>query len=219
MTTALTATKRTKTGKETASLRAEGKMPAVIYGPKQETTSIELSLRDFSKALEEAGESSIIALTVDGTEHNVLVHDLDRDPVTNVPRHADFYAVQKGQKVEVAVPIEFVGVAPAVKELSGNLLKALHELTVEAEATHLPHSIEVDVSILDALDKQILAGDVKLPTGVTLVTGPEELVATVAAAKEEEEAPVTAPDMSAIGISEERGKKEEEGDAAAPAAE
>ena len=56
---------------------------------------------------------------VDGAEHNVLIHDIDRDPITGTPRHADFYAIVKGQKVEVAVPLEFTGIAPAVKELNG----------------------------------------------------------------------------------------------------
>ncbi|MES2014227.1 MAG: 50S ribosomal protein L25 [Patescibacteria group bacterium] len=210
----LQATKRSVSGKGVQQLRKEGLMPAIVYGPKQEATAIQVPLREFSKTLEKAGESSIVVLSVDGTVHNVLIHDVDVDPVTNVPRHADFYAVQKGQKVEISVPIEFVGVAPAVKELNGNLVKALHEIEIEAEATNLPHSITVDVSVLNEIDGQILAGDIKLPAGVTLVTGAEEVVALIAAAKEEVEAPIAGPDMTAIGISEDRGKKEEEGEAA-----
>lgn len=210
----LKAAKRTVTGKGLADLRGNGLMPGVVYGPKQEATPIEMPLRDFTKTLEKAGESTVVVLSVDGKEHNVLIHEVDRDPVTNVPRHADFYAVQKGQKVQISVPIEFVGVAPAVKEANGNVVKALHEIEIEAEATNLPHSVTVDISTLDAIDKQILAGDIALPGGVTLITGAEEVVVLIAAAKEEEEAPVAAPDMSAIGISEDRGKKEEEGEAA-----
>lgn len=213
MTLELKAAKRSVSGKGVQALRQSGLMPAVVYGPKHEATSIEIVVKDFTKIFASAGESTVITLSIDGTEQNVLVHDVDRDPVTDVPRHADFYAVQKGQKVEVSVPIEFVGVAPAVKEMNGNLVKALHNIEVEAEAANLPHSITVDVSVLDALDKQILAGDIALPSGVTLVTGADEVVVLVAAAKEEVETPVTGPDMSAIGISEERGKKEEEAEA------
>jgi large subunit ribosomal protein L25 len=122
--------------------------------------------------------------------------------------------------VQVAVPIEYTGTAPAVKELNGNLVKALHEIEVEADPMNLPHEIEIDVSVLDELDKQIVAGDITLPAGVTLITGPEEVIATVIAAVEEkEEEVVAAPDMTAIGISEERGKKEEEGEAGEGAAE
>ena len=211
----LTALKRSTLGKGVQELRKEGMMPAVVYGPKQEATPISIPLREFTKTFEKAGESSVIELSVDGTEMNVLIHDVDRDPVTDTPRHADFYAVQKGQKVTISVPIEFTGVAPAVKEANGNLVKALHELEVEAEATNLPHSVTVDVSSLATLDSQILAGDISLPAGVVLITGAEEVVALIAAANEEEEAPIGAPDMSTIGISEERGKKEEAGAAEA----
>jgi len=206
----LKATKRTVSGKGVQQLRKEGSMPAIVYGPKQEATAIEMPLREFTKTLEKAGESTVIQLSVDGKEHNVLIHEVDRDPVTDIPRHADFYAVQKGQKVEISVPIEFVGVAPAVKELNGNLVKALHEIEIEAEATNLPHSITVDVSVLSAIDSQILAGDITLPAGVTLVTDAETVVVLIATANEEVEEPVAGPDMSAIGISEDRGKKEEE---------
>lgn len=210
----LKATKRTVSGKGVQQLRKEGSMPAIVYGPKQEAMAIEMPLREFTKTLEKAGESTVIQLSVDGKEHNVLIHEVDRDPVTDIPRHADFYAVQKGQKVEISVPIEFVGVAPAVKELNGNLVKALHEIEIEAEATNLPHSITIDVSVLVAIDSQILAGDVALPSGVTLVTDAEAVVVLIATANEEVEVPVTGPDMSAIGISEDRGKKEEEGEVA-----
>ncbi|MBV9349806.1 MAG: 50S ribosomal protein L25 [Patescibacteria group bacterium] len=207
----LTATKRLTSGKSAQKLREEGRMPGVMYGPKQAAVAIEMSLKEFTKTLEQAGESTIVELVVDGEGHTVLIHDIDRDPVTDTPRHADFYAIVKGQKVQVAVPIEFTGIAPAVKELSANLIKSLHEIEVEAEATNLPHEIEVDVSGLDQLDKQILAGDLQLPPGVILITGPEEVVATVIAAVEEKEEEVAAaPDMSAIEISEERGKGEEE---------
>jgi large subunit ribosomal protein L25 len=206
----LKATKRAILGKGVQELRKEGMMPGIVYGPKQEATPITMPLRDFTKTLEKAGESTVIALSVDGSDMNVLIHEVDRDPVTDTPRHADFYAVQKGQKVSVYVPIEFTGVAPAVKEADGNLVKVLHEIEIEAEATNLPHGVTIDVSGLATIDSQILAGDIALPEGVTLITGPEEVVALIAAANKEEDVIVAAPDMAAIDISEERGKKEEE---------
>jgi large subunit ribosomal protein L25 len=210
----LKAAKRQVTGKGVQALRAEGKIPAVFYGPKQDATPVEISVRDFSKVLQDAGESTVINLSVDGEAHNVLIHEVDHDPVTNMPRHADFYAIVKGQKVEVAVHLEFVGESAAVKG-GANLVKALHEIEIKGDPMNLPHSIEIDLSKLANIDDQILAKDIVLPEGITLVTGGEEVVATALAAKEEEETPIAAPDMSTIGISEERGKKEEE----APAAE
>ena len=211
LTMELTAHKRLITGKGVRALRSEGKMPAVVYGAKDKTLSIEVSSKDFARVLKDAGESTVVQLSVDGTVKDVLIHEVDLDPVTHVPRHADFYAIQKGQKVEVEVPLEFIGIAPAVKELGANVVKILHEVEVEAEATNLPHALTVDISTLTTLESYIAAKDIVLPKGVVLAGDPEEVVVNVAMPEEEPEEPVAAPDMESIGISEERGKKEEEG--------
>ena len=206
MITELKAAKPTKTGKQVSALRAAGIMPAVVYGPKQEATAVEVSARDFSKVLEKAGESTVVNLSIDGEGHNVLIHEVDRDPITDMPRHADFYAIVKGQKVKVHVPLVFVGESAAVKE-GANLVKALHEIEVEADPMHLPHELTADISLLSAIGTQITAHDITLPAGVILVTDADEVVATILEAKEEVEEVVAAPDMATIGISEERGKK------------
>jgi len=205
----LKAKKRTLVGKEVGALREKGIIPAVVYGPKQEALSVEIVLRDFAKTLEEAGESTVISLSIDGESHNVLIHDVDYDPVSSTPRHADFYAIVKGQKVEVEVELVFTGEAPAVKELGGNLVKARHDIEIKGDPMNLPPELTVDVSGLTALDMQILAKDIVLPEGVELMTDPGEVVATVIEAVEEKE-PEPAPDIASIEISEDRGKKPEE---------
>mgnify|MGYP001559550806 CR=1 FL=1 len=210
----ISATKRSVLGKGVNILRAAGTMPAVIYGSAQESTPIELNTKEFTKAFATAGESSVIALSIDGTVHNVLVNDVDRDPITDAIRHADFYAIVKGQKVEVSVPLVFKGESPAVKA-GANLIKNLHEIEIEADPANLPHDITVDISTLTEIGSHITVKDLPLPTGVELITDLEDLVVSIVAAVEEEEVPVLAPDMSAIGISEERGKKPEEEGAAA----
>ena len=211
MSITLTATKREKTEKLSA-IRREGNIPGVFYGPKEASTSISLNEIDFVKAWRVAGESSIISLkTADGV-HDTLIHAVDVDPVLGKVRHVDFYVVEKGKKVTVHVPLTFDGVAPAVKELGGTLTKVLHEVEIEAKPSDLPHDILISLESLVSFESQILAKDIKLPSGVTLITDPEEVVALVSEAKEEEEAaPV---DISSIEISEKKGKKEEE---AAPA--
>ena len=214
----LKAAKRSIVGKSVKGLREKGMMPAVVYGPKKEATAVEINQRDFSKTLETAGESTVINLSVDGEGHNVLIHDIDRDPISGMPRHVDFYAIVKGQKVKIGVAIEYTGEAPAVKELSATLVKALHELEVEADPMNLPKELIVDVSGLSAFGMQILAKDIALPDGVVLVTDPDEVVATVLEAKEEVIEEVVAPDLANIEISEERGKKPGEEDAAPEAA-
>ncbi|XKT74445.1 MAG: 50S ribosomal protein L25 [Patescibacteria group bacterium UBA2163] len=208
----LNAQKRSITGKGVQTLRAEGRMPAVVYGAQEDSIAIEVATSDFTRVFKDAGESTIIKLSIDGEVKNVLIHEIDIDPLANEPRHADFYIVKKGQKVEVEIPIEFTGESSAVKELGANVIKALHEITIEAEATNLPHEFVVDISSLKTLDDTISAGDISLPAGVTLITDPEETVVTLAMPEEETEESAEEPDMDAIGISEDRGKKEEEGD-------
>jgi large subunit ribosomal protein L25 len=210
----LTAEKRDALGKKAGDLKADGKMPAVVYGPKQAATSIVIELRAFEKAFKTAGESSVLELGGLGAPMQVLIHDVDHDPVTNVPRHADFYAIEKGAKIEVAVPLVFVGEAPAEKA-GANIVKVMHEVEIEADAAHLPHDIQVDISGLAAIDDQIHAKDLVLPSGVALKTDGDEVIALAQEVKEEVEEAPAAVDMGAIEV-EKKGKEEgAEGEAAA----
>ena len=212
----LKAQKRTALGKGVEALREKGMIPAVVYGPKQESLSITLDRRDFEKVFKAAGESTVVTLDVEGTAIPTLIHDVNHEPIKGVIRHVDFYAIVKGQKVKVMIPLEFVGDSAAVKA-GANLVKTMYEVEVEADPMNLPHSLDVDISVLAAVGDQVLAKDIKLPAGVELTTEPEEVVALAAAANEEvlDEAP-TEVDMTAIGDSVERGKKEDaEGDAPA----
>src|SRR5262249_45399364 len=124
----LKAEKRTKPSKA-SSLRKQGKIPAVFYGRKEKSTAIGVELKDFLKVWKQAGESSIIQLqAAQGEEHDVLIQDVSLDPITSAPIHADFYVIEKGKKLTIKVPLEFRGVAPAVKDLGGTLVKVMHEL-------------------------------------------------------------------------------------------
>ena len=202
---------RDKTQKNFA-LRKAGKMPAVFYGKKEKSTPITISKSEFKKVWKEAGESSVIDLVGKDIEAEALIYDIDRDPVTDEPRHADFYVFEKGKKIEIAVPLEFIGIAPAVKDMGGTLVKVLHELEIEALPKDLPHNIRVDISSLLNFDSQILAKDIKLPQGVVLVTKLEEVVASVYETKEEveEAAPV---DIASIEV-QKKGKEAKEGEGA-----
>lgn len=197
-------------GSNNQNLRKEGFIPAVFYGRKEKSTPIALKEREFSSVWKKAGETSIVTLEAPGKTLTVLIHDVAVDPVRGTPIHADFYVVEADQALEVAVPLEFVGVSPAVKDLGGTLVKALHEVTVEALPANLPHSIEVDIASLSTLESQLHVSDIKLPSGVKMVTDADEVVAAIAVAKEEPVEPV-AFDANAIELSVEKGKKEEEG--------
>lgn len=198
----LTATKRAETGKSAS----EGELAAVVYGPKQESIAITLSSREFDKVFRDAGESSVIELSgVTGAPLQVLIHEVDRNPVSYVPRHVDLYAIEKGAKVEVAVPLEFVGESAAVKA-GANLVKVMHELEIEAAPADLPHDIQVDISVLANIGDQIHVKDIKLPKGVVAKVDAEEVVALIQEVKEEVEEASAPIDMSAIEV-EAKGKE------------
>lgn len=190
------------------TLRQEGLLPAVIYGRAEESTPIAVDRKAFQKIYKAAGESSVITITGLGEDKDALIHDVQHDAVTGEPLHADFYAIKKGQTVTVSVPLEFDGIAPAVKDLGGILTKVMHELEITVQPKDLPHAIHVDISALKTLDDQIKVKDLKLPASAELSVDLDEVVAMVSVAQEEptEAAPV---DISAIEISEDRGKKEE----------
>lgn len=204
----LTATLREKVGKTTVALTKEGKLPAVVYGPKMPATAITIDGAEFAKILRDEGESTVIDLAGLSSPVQVLIHDIDMDPVKHTPRHADFYAIEKGSKVEVSIELSFVGESLAVK-MGANLVKVLHEVTIEAGAADIPQEIEVDISALKEVGDQIHASDLKLPKGVTLVTDAEETIALAQMVEVEDESASTGIDMSAIAV-EKKGKEETE---------
>lgn len=197
-------------GKQVRSLRAKGMMPLVAYGRKGAVGSYSVVLADFKKVFKEAGESSVVAFHTPDGENDVLIHEVTYNPVTGEPVHADVYVIEKGQKVQVKIPLEFVGTSMAVKSMGGVLVKVLYELEVEAEPRNLPHALSVDISGLATFEDQVKASAIVLPAGVTLIANAEEVIALVQAPKEEVEEVAAPVDLTAIEMSEKRGKKEEE---------
>lgn len=195
-------------------IRKTGSIPAVFYGPKEESTPVTVDSITFKKVWKKAGSSSVIILKDEkGNEHESLIHEVDVHPLTGEPRHADFYVIEKGKKVEVAVPLVFEGVSPAVKDLAGILVKVRRDIDIEAAPRDLPQNIVVDISKLALLTDVILAKDLPVPTGVTVKISADEVIASIAVAKEEvEEAP--AVDLSTIEV-EAKGKEVKEGEAPA----
>ena len=167
-----------------AVLRREEKVPAVVYGAHQESTPIAVSAKEFEKVLKEAGEATVVSLAGLGADLPVLIHEVDLDPLTSRPRHIDFYAITKGEKVEVSLPLEFIGESAAVKA-GANLVKVVHELPIKADPMNLPHDIKVDLSALAAVGDQIHVKDLAVPAGIELMVDAEEVVALAQEVKEE----------------------------------
>lgn len=162
------------------SLRSSGRMPAVVYGNSIKPMNLSVAQNEFEKVLRVAGESTLVELQMsDGSVKNVLVHDLQRDPVTHTIIHADFLEVDMSQTLTANVPLEFTGEAMAVKALGGTLVKVLNEVEVECLPSDLPHNIEVDISSLQTFEDLIAVKDIQAPAKVKITTEPEEVVAKV----------------------------------------
>lgn len=185
---------------------ADGQLPAVVYGPKQETVSLAVDKKSFEKLFADAGESSIITLNGLGSPIEALVHDVAFNPTKGGIIHVDFYAIEKGKDITVEVPLNFLGEAPAEK-LGGTLTKALHEVKVTCAPADLPKEIDVDVSTLVTFEDHIRVGDLVVPKGVKIENDADETVAVVVPVAEEVEEPV-AVDMAAVEV-EKKGKAEE----------
>jgi large subunit ribosomal protein L25 len=208
MTFSLTVEAREIRGKKLASLREQGKLPGVVYGPKEKATPLLIDRVAFEKVLKDAGESSVITLEGLGTPKDVLVHDVSFDAARGGAIHVDFYAIEAGKEITLHVPLEFVGEAPALKQ-GGTLTKVLHEIEVTCVPANIPQHINVDVTTLGSLDAQIHVKDLVIPTGVTVENDPEDVIVLVQAVEEETEEAPTAIDMSSSEV-EKKGKTEEE---------
>ena len=212
------AIKAKKRGGETklGVLRESGEIPAVFYGAGKKTTPISVSKIDFKRIWRDAGESSAVKIEIPEGNVDVLIHEVQVDPVTNEPIHVDFLAIDMKKKIKVEVPLVFEGVSNAVKSGIGNLVKVLHELEIEALPADLPHNLVVDISKLETLNDQIFVSDVKIPAGVTVINHSTDVVASIIEQVEEKEEVVVPVDLSAIEV-EKKGKKEEEGEEGAEA--
>jgi large subunit ribosomal protein L25 len=184
---AITATKREVTGRKVQGLRKAGKLPAVLYGHNVKTQGIEISEKEFAKAFKVAGESTLVNLVVDGKSQAVLIHDVQNHYLNDQPIHVDFYAINMAEKIKVKIPLHFSGEAPAVKALSGTLVKNLSEVEVECLPGDLPHAFEIDISSLNTFEDSIRVSDLKVGTGVTVLSGTDEVIVTVTPPRTEEE--------------------------------
>lgn len=191
------------------TLREGGKVPAVFYGPKEAATPVVMDMLAFEKIWREAGETTLVKLVGPFGEKETLIQDVQRHPLTDKPLHADFYVLEKGKKVEINVPLEFEGQAPAEK--NGHILvKALHEIEIEVAPAELPHHLVVDISTLENVGDHIVAGQVKLPPSAELLTGADEIVVSVTAFEEEKPLETEFKPAEVIGEKKEEGAPAEE---------
>ena len=174
----LVAEARTEFGKGSARrTRRAGRIPAVLYGHGQDVVHLSLPAREFAAALRNGGTNALLTVVLDGREHLALTKSVQRDPLTRVHEHVDLLVVRRGEQVHVDVPVHVVGDAAAETLVSIEL----NTVSIQAEATHLPETIEVDVTGREA-GHGVTAAELSLPRGATLLTDPEALVVHVMAA-------------------------------------
>ena len=175
-------------GRKAKRLRKQGEIPAVVYGYKIEPTNISVDARAFKKLWREAGETSLVELALEGTSpKQVLIHEVEMDPMSGVPIHVDFYAVQMDKEIEASIPLKLTGDSEAVKALGGVLLTVMHEIPVKALPKDLPHEILVDVTPLKTFEDKILVSNLVMPKGVEVMAEAEQVVLLVEPPRTEEE--------------------------------
>jgi large subunit ribosomal protein L25 len=157
-------------------LRAEGKVPGVVYGMGSEPVAVAVKWTELRRVLTtDAGLNALIALDIDGKKDFTIVKDLQRDPVRRDVLHIDFFRVDPDVLVEVEVPIVTIGEAKEVDNAKGIAEQQMKSLTVMAKPTGIPGSIEADITDL-TVGTSITVGDLVLPDGVTTEVDPSTTV-------------------------------------------
>lgn len=211
----LTVQPREALGKSADKVRRDGSIPAVVYGPKIGSHAISVKASDFEKLYREVGETTLITLKIEGDDKGdsgiVLIREPKIDPVNRMFTHVDFYQLPLDKPIEISVPVELEGEAPAAKELGGTLVQTIHEIAVKALPQNLIHEITVDVSTLATFEDSITVANLTVPEGVEIIAEPETTVAFVEEMKEEvEEEAVNEGDAIADIKTEGEEKREEE---------
>jgi len=174
---------RTEFGKGAARrIRRDAKVPAVIYGHGNDPIHVTLPGHDTMLAIKHGGANAVLNIEIDGKVQLALTKQVQADPIKGFLEHIDFVAVRKGEKVTVEVPVHLVG------EAAPDALVVTEHTTVsiEAEATHIPENIEISIEGAE-VGTQLLASDLTLPSGSTLLTDSETLIVNITHAPTAEE--------------------------------
>jgi large subunit ribosomal protein L25 len=207
----LAAEPREVTGKKVAALRRDGRLPAVVFGHGQSSESVSIDSHDFEQLRRRVGQNALIDLSVDGKNARpVLVHGVQVHPVSRRPLHVDLFLVRMTEELTVDVRLVAVGTSRAIEEENGTLLHPIENVRIKALPDHLPEAIEYSIDSLVDFDAVIKVADLAIPSDVTLLTDPEEIVAKVQAPRVEIE-----PEQ--VAVEGEEAAEGEEAEAAATA--
>ena len=195
---------RTVIGKKVNRLRRAGILPATVYGKGVGPFTVQLNARAFGEIYRRAGRTTLIDLAIPGQPaQSAFIHTLQRHPVSRAIRHVDFLVVDLLIEITVDVPIHLVGESPLITRGDAVLNQVLTSLEVRALPTALPSSIEIDISVLDSLEKSVHVRDIPALANGAIVTPEDELVVSLAqsrpaeseAAAEEEQPSSAEPEL------------------------
>jgi large subunit ribosomal protein L25 len=163
-------------------------IPGVLYGRGVENVMLWLDRKKFNDVYDEAGESTVFKLSLDGKdERNVLIKDVQKDVLAGTARHIDFYQVRMDEEIEAEVELVYTGESPAVKELGGILVKNMDAIPVKCLPGDLPHEIKVDISAIGTFEDYIYVKDLPVSEKVEMLVEPDTVVAMVSEPRSEEE--------------------------------
>jgi large subunit ribosomal protein L25 len=199
----LQAKERSERGKNAARrLRASGMVPAVLYGGDGDATALAVPDKIVDYTLHHMGDNALYDIDLGSGGSTARIVDVQRDPVSGRLVHVDFAPVNMRERIEVTVPLHVVGEALGTEE-GGVLQQVAYEVHVESLPGDIPQELTIDVSSLEMGENLTLA-DVALPEGVTLISDPEEVAATVTVPTE-----ITEEDLEAAGVLEEEPEEGE----------
>ena len=173
---------RTALGKKNRALRRQGITPVHMYGLNEDSESLQANDRELISVLRAAGRTTPVTLKVSGGKETVtIVREIARHAVSGDVQHVDFQRVDVQQEVETPVPVSLTGQeeAPGTSGGAGVVTQGSFEILVRAKPFDVPHEIVVDCSGLMKIDSAILAGEIKLPAGVTLAGPADDRIAWI----------------------------------------
>ncbi len=168
------------------NLIKDRKVPAIFYGNSLEPVALEVEKNNFEKVYSDAGYSHVFSLDIDGEKKDVVIKDIQFDPIKDFPTHIDFYAVSQDVEIEVETPIEFIGESPAEKT-GFNVNHNLSEIKISAKPKNLPENIEVNLENLTEENHVIYIKDISFPEGVKTSLDENDVVVSLSKQQEEKE--------------------------------
>lgn len=211
----LKAEERKVTGRKVKTLRGSGVVPGNVYGKHVKSISVQVTSVDLNKAFKEVGETGLLELDLGKDKKPVLIHNLQKNPITGETIHVDFFQVNLKEKVTASVPVELEGEAPSEKLGVGTAVQYVNEVEVEALPADLIEKFVVDISGLSEVDQAIYIKDLKYDKSkIEVKVDPEQIVVKVDAPQKEEELPPPSEEVPAEGAETAEGAPTEGGEQA-----